>query len=54
MPTYEYRCRTCGEAFEARQSLMEKAKERPQCPKCKSGDVEQKFTAFYAKTGKKS
>ena len=54
MPTYEYRCRACQEVFEVQQSLAEKAKAVPQCPKCKSAEVEQRFTAFYAKTARKS
>ncbi|MFN0302089.1 MAG: FmdB family zinc ribbon protein [Burkholderiales bacterium] len=54
MPTYEYRCRTCGEVFEVQQSLAEKAKLVPPCPQCKGAEVEQRFTTFYAKTAKKS
>jgi putative FmdB family regulatory protein len=32
MPTYEYRCRTCAQQFEARQSIM--ASPRTRCPHC--------------------
>lgn len=32
MPTYEYECKSCGHAFELRQSM--KAKPITDCPKC--------------------
>lgn len=54
MPTYEYRCKKCGEVFDVSERLAEHAQSHPQCPKCKSEDVEQVLTAFYAKTSKKS
>jgi putative FmdB family regulatory protein len=34
MPTYEYRCTSCGHTFEAFQSINDKPLSR--CPKCKS------------------
>ena len=34
MPTYEYRCTSCGHTFEAFQSMNDKPLSR--CPKCKS------------------
>lgn len=32
MPTYEYRCPSCGHDFERVQKITSKSK--PQCPKC--------------------
>jgi putative FmdB family regulatory protein len=54
MPTYEYRCRKCGEIFDLVEHLEQHQKERHRCPKCQSEDVEPQMTAFYAKTSKKS
>ncbi len=34
MPTYEYKCTSCGHTFEAFQSMNDKPLSR--CPKCKS------------------
>ncbi len=34
MPTYEYKCTSCGHTFEAIQSMNDKPLSR--CPKCKS------------------
>jgi putative FmdB family regulatory protein len=34
MPTYEYKCTSCGHTFEAVQSMIDKPLSR--CPKCKS------------------
>jgi putative FmdB family regulatory protein len=34
MPTYEYKCTSCGHTFEAFQSITDKPLSR--CPKCKS------------------
>jgi putative FmdB family regulatory protein len=52
MPTYEYRCKTCGEIFEQRESIAEH--EAAKAPKCESEEVVRAFSAFYAKTSKKS
>jgi putative FmdB family regulatory protein len=54
MPTYEYRCRKCGEIFDVVEHLEQHQKERHRCPKCQSEEVEPQMTAFYAKTSKKS
>ncbi|MDZ7344605.1 MAG: zinc ribbon domain-containing protein [candidate division KSB1 bacterium] len=54
MPTYEYRCKECGYQFTEVLSLGEHDKYKPHCPKCKSTNVEQLFSAFFAKTSKKS
>jgi putative FmdB family regulatory protein len=54
MPTYEYRCERCGETFERRETIAEHETVKPQCPKCGEANVIPVFTAFYAKTSKKS
>lgn len=43
MPTYEYRCRACGHAFEAFQKISESPIDT--CPKCEAGDVERLISA---------
>lgn len=54
MPTYEYRCDSCGKRFSRVESIAVHGRRRVSCPKCKSAKVTQVFTAFYAKTVKKS
>jgi len=54
MPTYEYRCEQCGHAFEQRESIAAREAAKPKCPKCGSEGVVRAFSAFYAKTSKKS
>ncbi len=54
MPTYEYRCAKCGQLFERHEAVSEHGKTPPLCPKCQSKEVEPVFSAFYAKTSKKS
>ena len=54
MPTYEYRCEKCGEMFEQRESIAEHEAAKAKCPACGSDKVVQAFSAFYAKTSKKS
>ncbi|MDY0065116.1 MAG: zinc ribbon domain-containing protein [Steroidobacteraceae bacterium] len=54
MPTYEYRCKKCRHQFERIESIAEHEKARPQCPKCRSSQVESVLGGFYAKTSKKS
>jgi putative FmdB family regulatory protein len=55
MPTYVFRCRACGEQFEKVMSISEREKQKsPSCPKCKKANVERVYTAFYAKTSRKS
>ena len=43
MPTYDFRCKECGELFAKRISFSEK--DKVVCPNC-SGQVEQRFTGF--------
>lgn len=42
MPTYEYRCATCGEAFEVVCAIAER-EDRAACPACGGRDVSQVF-----------
>jgi putative FmdB family regulatory protein len=43
MPTYEYRCKTCGEIFERRESIAEHEAAKAKCPKCESEEVVRGF-----------
>jgi len=55
MPAYEYKCKSCGKEFTVYLSMREfDAHPKIKCPKCESSSVERKFTAFFAKTSKKS
>jgi putative FmdB family regulatory protein len=42
MPLYDFRCRDCGERFEARTGVEARAA----CPACGSADTERVPTAF--------
>jgi putative FmdB family regulatory protein len=42
MPLYEYECRECGHRFEA----LVTGSQRPECPKCKSPNLEKQLSAF--------
>ena len=54
MPLYEYHCRECGHDFSLRLHIKEHDSKRPKCPECGSRKLEQKYSAFFAKTAKKS
>jgi putative FmdB family regulatory protein len=55
MPSYDYICRDCGTDFMIFLSLKEiEAKPKIIRPRCGSDNVGNKFTAFFAKTDKKS
>lgn len=54
MPTYEYRCKDCGHTFSKKFTVAEHDRYEPQCPKCKSKNVEQLISEFFAQTSKKS
>ena len=55
MPSFEYVCRDCGREFLVFLSLKEyEAKPKVLCPHCDSDHVERKFSAFSAKTSRKS
>lgn len=54
MPTYEYHCRTCGDAFSVRERIADHDPDRVICPKCQSKDVERVISGFYARVARKS
>jgi putative FmdB family regulatory protein len=54
MPTYEYRCESCGEKFEHTEHLTEHQSAHPPCPKCGSEKVQHMPTPFVAHTTRKS
>jgi putative FmdB family regulatory protein len=54
MPSYEYRCQDCGHEFIEVLRVSEHDKQKPRCPKCKSEKIEQKLSAFFAKTSRKA
>jgi len=60
MPTYEYRCMDCGEIWERTEHIAEHEEVAvhtiapPHCPHCDSPRVEPAFSAFFAKTTRKS
>ncbi len=54
MPVYEYACQDCHKRFEVRSRLEEREKTKPRCPHCQSEKVERVYSAFYAKTSRKS
>jgi putative FmdB family regulatory protein len=47
MPIFEYRCRTCGHAFE---ELVARADTKVPCPKCDAA-TEKLFSSFAASVG---
>ncbi len=51
MPTYEYLCKTCGNAWEATQRITENA--LTECPKCHEQTAERQISAgnFILKGG---
>jgi len=54
MPVYEYQCQGCRHQFTVVLTITEHDKLKVECPKCKSKKVEQRLSAFFAKTAKKS
>ncbi len=54
MPTYAYKCLSCGHEFEVVLTLAEHEKSRPTCPTCKSERVEQLPSRFFAQTDSKT
>jgi putative FmdB family regulatory protein len=54
MPTYEYRCLECDEIFEQHGRIADHDQVHPKCPDCGSENVKQVFSAFFAKTARKS
>ncbi len=54
MPTYDFVCTECKKTFTRVMSLAEEEKGNVICPHCKSKKTEQKPSAFFAVTAKKS
>ena len=54
MPSYDYRCRKCGQQFTTREKISEHSAAAATCPQCKSEEVERVMSSFYAKTPRKS
>ncbi|HUL48734.1 MAG TPA: FmdB family zinc ribbon protein [Gemmatimonadales bacterium] len=54
MPIYEYRCTKCRKRFSQAEEITAHGRRRPACPKCHSRAVEQVYSAFFAKTIRKS
>ena len=54
MPTYQYRCESCGEKFEHAEHVAEHSTVQLKCPKCGSEKVQHAPAPFVAKTSRKS
>lgn len=54
MPIYEYRCTKCGHQWSQQESISDHGRRPPACPKCQAEAAEQVFSAFFAKTVRKS
>jgi putative FmdB family regulatory protein len=55
MPTYEYRCNSCGKTFTQQASISQHESTKPTSPKCNSDSVTRAYSsAVYVKTSKKS
>ena len=50
MPLFDFRCRACGHAFEA---LVRTQDAPPQCPNCKSADLERQLPTFAVSSAEK-
>lgn len=54
MPVYEYYCNSCAKNFTVVMTIAEHDRGGIVCPECKGSSVVQRYTAFFAKTSKKS
>ncbi len=54
MPTYDYKCESCGHSFSRHETMTEHVESQAKCPKCQSDQVERVFSEFFAKTIRKS
>jgi putative FmdB family regulatory protein len=54
MPIYEYRCGHCGHRWSETVSMAEHDRMHPTCPKCQAQAAEPVYSAFFAKTVRKS
>jgi putative FmdB family regulatory protein len=51
MPIYDFRCRTCGEEFEALVRAQDAA---PHCPSCRGTDLERLLSGFAVSSAEKT
>ena len=54
MPTYEYRCQSCGQEFSRIMTLKEKETAKITCPQCQSSEVTQIMSTVVTFTSRKS
>jgi putative FmdB family regulatory protein len=54
MPLYEYVCRNCHQKFSEVLTIKEHDAKKPQCPKCKSTDLQKVIEPFFPKTTSKT
>jgi len=54
MPQYDYFCNACRKEFTQIMTLQEYERSKVACPHCGSKEVEQRWSAFFAVTSKKS
>ena len=55
MPIYEFVCEDCKKPFTVSEAISRhKGHKHPKCPRCGGKKTHQLFTAFFAKTSRKS
>jgi putative FmdB family regulatory protein len=54
MPHYDFLCHACSRTFPKVLTRAEFEEGKATCPNCGSANVEQRWSAFYAITSKKS
>jgi putative FmdB family regulatory protein len=54
MAQYPYRCRSCEKEFEVQMKPEEVGTRAVECPNCQGKEVVRVYTAFFAKTSRKS
>ncbi len=54
MPTYDFKCLSCGHDFSLTLTVKERESGKIKCPSCNSTKIEQVITSFFVKTSKKS
>lgn len=55
MPVYQYHCTSCGQDFDRVETMRAHEEDAtPRCPHCDSDRVEQRPSAFFAKTARKT
>ena len=54
MPQYEYFCNSCQKSFAKIFTINEHDHDAVRCPDCGSDQVEQRYSAFFAVTSRKS